>query len=1421
MEVTDANGCTAQVTQDITQPDQVVLSVAGFTNETCDYSDDATIDVSAVGGTGAYSFEILTPTPAGPNGTGSFTGLTGDYLPGATTYTMEVTDANGCTAQVTQDITQPDPLTTTTSNTTDYNTFGVSCGDISVGTVDDGGVDATPAGGTPGYTYLWTTSNGTIPAGQETLQTPSGLTAGTYDVLVTDANGCTITDQIVVTEPTILSLDAITPSVYAGGFNLSGCNPDGTIDIDVSAGVAPYTFAWTGPGGFTSTSEDLTTLTAGTYNLTVTDANGCVVTGSITLTEPSGLGQTGTSFVYPSGDNISCFGLSDGSIDITTLNGTPGYTYSWTDGAGYTATTEDISGVPAGTYTLTITDANGCISDTTITLVEPTPLFQASTSFAYPSGDNISCFGFADGSIDYTPGGGSPNGDYIYSWTAVAVPASVPVGQDILQDPTGLTAGDYNITITDMNGCTLDTVITLVEPTPLVQSSTSFTYPSGDNISCFGLADGSIDYTPGGGSPGYTYLWIATTAPAVVPAGQDVLEDPSGLTAGDYTVTITDINGCVVDTTITLVEPTPLSQTSTSFTYPSGDNISCFGFNDGSIDYTPAGGSPNYVFVWSGPNGFISGNQDITNLFAGDYNVTITDINGCSIDSTITLLEPVPLAQTSTSFTYPSGDNISCFGFNDGSIDYTPSGGSPGYTFAWTGPNGFTSVTEDINTLVAGTYDVTITDINGCILDTTIVLDQPTPLTESTILSVYPSGDNISCIGASDGTIDLTNTGGSPGYTFSWTASNGGVVPVGQNTQEDLTGLVAGTYTVDATDINGCVVTTIVDLVEPTAIISLTAVTSNYNGYDVSCAGASDGAVTVNANGGSPTYIYEWFDATPTSISNSQSVQNISPGDYEVLITDINGCTHTDLITVNDAPPLQTDIVSINDFNGFDVSCYGASDGGIDLTVLGGNPGYTFTWVNGDGVSAGASEDLSGLLADEYCVHIEDINGCAADTCIELIQPEPLDVTPSVTTNYNGSQISCYGSSDGALDAIAFGGVPTYNYSWYDINGLQVGTGDVLQGITAGTYFVEVLDANGCIYQTSILISEPTPVTGDITILTDYDGYPISCSGAEDGAVSATATGGTPGQYNYLWDTSPPTQGQTIENLGEGTYCVTIVDVNGCVGEECIFLQGNPLPVVNPGPLIEVCQGEIIEFSSFSAPEDQCQWELSNGMVIDGCGPNIIYFETPGCIDATLTVTSPLGCVESEFIEDYICILSNPIADFYADPWQGTIIESIIDFQNTSVGADYYSWDFGDGSAPSTEVNPQHDFGGEVSAYGVTLIAYSIDGCTDTITEYINIKGDIIFYVPNTFTPDGDDYNEYFKPVFYEAYLPEGTLFQIFNRWGELVYEADEYAEILAGWDGTYKGKPCQDGTYTWKLYFKDRDTDKKEIHTGHVNIIK
>jgi hypothetical protein len=304
----------------------------------------------------------------------------------------------------------------------------------------------------------------------------------------------TATTTVTITEPLPLS-STLTPSIYAGGFNVSGCVNDGTIDLNIAGGSPVYDYSWTGPNGFTSTSEDLTDLFSGTYLVTVTDINGCILDTTVTLTEPSGLSQTAVVSIFPNGDNISCFGASDGFIDITTTLGTPGYIWSWTGPNGFVASTEDITDVIAGTYTLTITDANGCSIDTTVTLTEPTPLVQDITSPTYPSGDNISCFEFNDGSIDYTIGGGSPG--YVYSWS----------NGETIEDISTLVAGTYTVTVTDINGCQIDTTITLIEPTPLVQDVTSPTFPSGDNISCFEAADGTVDYTISGGSPGYVYSW--------------------------------------------------------------------------------------------------------------------------------------------------------------------------------------------------------------------------------------------------------------------------------------------------------------------------------------------------------------------------------------------------------------------------------------------------------------------------------------------------------------------------------------------------------------------------------------------------------------------------------------------------------------------------------------------------------------------------------------------------------------------------------------------------------------------------------------------------------------------------------------------------------------------------------------------------
>jgi gliding motility-associated-like protein len=1340
------------------EPTPLVQDITAFTypsgdNISCFGFNDGSIDYTISGGSPVYTFVWSN---------GGATEDIGSLTEG--TYDVTVTDINGCVIDTTITLIEPTPLVQ------DITAFTYPSGDnISCFGFNDGSIDYTISGGSPVYTFVWSNGGATEDIGS--------LTEGTYDVTVTDINGCVIDTTITLIEPTPLVQD-ITAFTYPSGDNIScfGFN-DGSIDYTINGGSPGYTFVWSNGGA----TEDIGSLTEGTYDVTVTDINGCVIDTTITLIEPTPLVQDITAFTYPSGDNISCFGFNDGSIDYTISGGSPVYTFVWSNGGA----TEDIGSLTEGTYDVTVTDINGCVIDTTITLIEPTPLVQDITAFTYPSGDNISCFGFNDGSIDYTISGGSPV--YTFVWS----------NGGATEDIGSLTEGTYDVTVTDINGCVIDTTITLIEPTPLVQDITAFTYPSGDNISCFGFNDGSIDYTINGGSPGYTFVW----------SNGGATEDIGSLTEGTYDVTVTDINGCVIDTTITLIEPTPLVQDITAFTYPSGDNISCFGFNDGSIDYTISGGSPVYTFVWS--NG--GATEDIGSLTEGTYDVTVTDINGCVIDTTITLIEPTPLVQDITAFTYPSGDNISCFGFNDGSIDYTISGGSPVYTFVWS--NG--GATEDIGSLTEGTYDVTVTDINGCVIDTTITLIEPTPLVQDITAFTYPSGDNISCFGFNDGSIDYTISGGSPVYTFVW--SNGGAT-------EDIGSLTEGTYDVTVTDINGCVIDTTITLIEPTPLQTTTSVASDYNGQDVSCAGASDGQINVVTVDGSPVYTYEWFDNLGNLISTNVSPSGLGAGVYSVVVTDMNGCTINDQIEIIDAPDLLIDIVVSSDFNGQDISCFGSSDGSINFTPLGGTPNYTFVWTNDGGAQVSTQEDPNGLIAGSYFVTMTDANGCQADTSITLEEPTLLEALTSVITDYNGQDISCFGASDGGVEVVPTGGTPVYTYDWSNASGTSVGVTSVVNGLPTGTYEVEVTDVNGCSVLVDIFVDQPTAVTASIDILSDYFGLPISCAGQNDGEIQAIPGGGTPG-YTFEWNTNPVQTTDIISNIGEGTYQVTITDVNGCQEISEVSLDGNPLPIINPDPAQGVCAGELVTFSSNSNPDDACQWIFSNGMELSDCGPNTLYIPDPGCYDATLIVTGPLGCIDSVFMDDYICIYENPIADFTANPFVGTVIENDIQFTNLSYNATSYQWEFGDGES-SSEENPLHYYPSETSGeYEVLLIAYNSDGCTDSIVKTVEILKELLFYVPNTFTPDGDMYNQVFNPVFGMGVSIEDYGFFIFDRWGELIFESHDPS---IGWDGTYgvgRDYSCQDGTYTWKLILKTTEDvvggARKNVYHGHVNLIK
>jgi gliding motility-associated-like protein len=746
----------------------------------------------------------------------------------------------------------------------------------------------------------------------------------------------------------------------------------------------------------------------------------------------------------------------------------------------------------------------------------------------------------------------------------------------------------------------------------------------------------------------------------------------------------------------------------TSPTYLSGDNISCFEAADGSIDYTISGGSPGYVYSWD--NG--STTEDLADLGPGTYVVTVTDINGCSIDTTIVLTEPTPLVQDITSPTYPSGDNISCFEFNDGSIDYTISGGSPGYVYVWS--NG--STTEDISTLVAGTYTVTVTDINGCSIDTTITLVEPTPLDISLVPSVYAGGFNTTGCDP-DGEIDLTIAGGSAGYVITW--SNG-------ETTEDIVNLTAGTY--------------------------------------------------------------------------------------DVTVVDINGCTITDQITLTAPDLFQSDLTSPTYNGGWNISCNGFIDGSINLDITGGTSPFLFQWSNGSN-----SQNLSNLGAGEYSVIITDANGCLGFDTIVLTEPDLLTSSAFVLTDYNGSDISCFGADDASITVEIQGGTPQYVYQWTQ-GGTNVSANITANGVGPGTYFVTVTDANGCTTTSDVLVEEPPVVTVSIDILSDYFGLPVSCVGNNDGEVEAIGNGGW-GGLSYQWNTTPTITSANIDTLGVGNYTVIATDINGCFASSSVLLEGHPAPSFEVPPYQQLCEGETASFMTMANGNDfNCTWEFSTGQVVNSCEPFDIAFGIVGCIDATVTLTSSEGCVSQQIYEDYVCYDPNPIAEFTQSAENITTVPSDVSFYNQSTNGYSYEWDFGDGYISNQE-NPTHYFPDDAAGtYQVTLLVTSMFGCVDSTFSMVYVKEELIIYVPNTFTPDGNAHNEMFLPILSQGFDPYDYQLLIFNRWGELLFESYNHQ---IGWDGTYGGNIVKDGTYVWKIRVGSNSDGFRKEFVGHVNVLR
>jgi len=760
-----AQTCDGPLTVEISgsqSSDPLTAVEDGVIQPTC-VGPTGSIDITVTGGTPEYTF-------AWTKDGDEYSDAEDIVNAGAGVYTVEVTDASGCTTSL-----GPWTLEEPTDITIAGVTENLDC-NVTGGTAD-GAITLTVSGGTPGYTYAWTTTDGS--GLDATAQDQTGLGAGTYTVEVTDAAGCIKSGEFTITAPELFSvaLEGIDPNC-----NADDGDENGSINATVSGGTGVYTYAWTtiDGSGLEAAAQNQTGLTAGTYEVVVTDENNCSVTASVTLEGAEAM-EIAETTVDPSChvDN----GGSDGSIEVAVTGGDGTYTYAWTstDGSGLDATAQNQTGLTAGTYRVEVSDAGGCMTWKDIELQGPDAIVADVTV------NNPGCFGEQDGSIDVNAVTGG-DGTYTYSWTTVDGSGLNATAED----QSGLSAGTYTLVVTDASNCSATFEYTIEEPMEI-----TITTDLDQDLSCHadsGSPDGAIEITANGGSGTYTYAWSTTDG-----SGLDATaEDQSGLGGGTYYVTVSDATGCSTVQEYVLAEPSAITMGSTII-QPNcdGDNGSVWTAISGGQGSVPT----DYTYTWTTTDG--SGLTDGTvhqqSLSAGTYFLTVMDSNGCSNTAEFTLVNPDGLEATADVTT-----EILCNG-GDATVSVTVTGGTGPYEYSINDGDDF-QASNEFDALAAGDYTITVKDSKGCETEVDITVTEPDAFTAGTCTVVQDLCQ------VNEGEIKVEVAGGVAPFTVNWTSSTGGTLneATGQiitdaNGSVTFTGAEGGqTYSFTVTDANGC-----------------------------------------------------------------------------------------------------------------------------------------------------------------------------------------------------------------------------------------------------------------------------------------------------------------------------------------------------------------------------------------------------------------------------------------------------------------------------------------------------------------------------------------------------------------------------------------------------------------------------------------
>lgn len=1199
-------------------------------------------------------------------------------IPASTTnYSITVTDATGCTAtdNVLITISNPQIVDATIQH---INCFGNNNGAINI-TIDNG---ISP------YSFSW--SNGS------NAEDIFNLEEGNYDITVTDAIGCSVSETYLLIEPTPLAIGLNKTDVSCNGGN------NGNINFSVSGATSPYNFSWNDG----NILPNRTNLIAGNYSVTVTDANSCSEVVSINITEPVAISITNIV------EHVSCFGGNNGYIAIEASGGNAPYTYSWSNGINGEINANLVSGI----YTLTVYDINNCSAEQDIEITQPNAI-----AIAF-SVDNVSCYGGNNGSVEAIVSGGVVPYNYLWNNGIAA------------NEITGLEASQYEIMITDNNGCIADSFVTIHQPDSISINAII------ENVLCYGGSDGSINVSSTGGTMPYSYSW----------SNNWFFELNRNIPEGNYSVTVTDANNCIKTENYYVAQPAPLAFSLT------GTELICINATNGQVAAQVSGGTPFYRFMWS--NG--SQSSQIENLSNGVYEVTVSDVNNCSVNSSFQISEYVYEANIELSETEICLGDSATFNVN--------TFGAVVQTYFWMFGDGFTTMLPNVTKgfTTSGNYNASV----GLLLSNGCFLNINTSIIVHALPNVNAGNDVFVCPG-NNTTLEAT---GAESYVWSSATDFIQITDAIIRTLPETNSV----YYVTGTDANGCVnndsVSVFLHEILPLEISNDTLL----------CSGTS---TTLKAEG---AVSYQWNNAQYLSCDTCS--ETIALADtttvFVVNAIDVNGCNVSDSVIVY-VVPMPSGLLS--------QSLTTCENSEVTLRAFP-QANVTYSWQPDSLVSNANSHTIKVTPSETTTFTLSSTTnfGCnRIDTVIITVLPKPF-------LNIDDSISYCFGESyQIQLDS-------SLNYTWQPTIGLSCSqcSNPLITNNTNQIYTVSYVANNGCSFTDTIQLN--------VLSLPELD-LGVSRKICKGDIVNITAE--APTATSILWS---PSQGLNTTNTkivqaspnADIVYIATVSDAKGCVNSDSILVEVINEVQIHLDSLFNICIGEMITIiPSILAASDahiQYSWLPEN------------RFNNPNAESQTIMPRNA---------ESYQLIVSSgscipDTQSFFVNVYQGpsvfiTAPEYVIAGQNfevsaEAIGASIYNWQYDENNLLGYESSIIAQI---FQPTTFTVNVTDENNCSATqfrIVKVIDNCGDNIF-IPNAFTPNGDEIND--KLCIRSLELEGIKIFRIFNRWGELVFETTDLNHC---WDGYYKGKIVNPDVYVY--YAEGICTNgQNKLIKGNVTVLR